>query len=492
MRIYGELLQRIQKNRERLSAEEYCAPRIFREGGSWPGDWQGRTLLALCCHLRLAENESARSAVAAQIDGILSGLDAETNEGGYFGEPFGGGILNEQQLSGNSWFLRGLCMYYEMEPRPEILSRLRRISHSLLEKLAPYYENYPLTAREETGGVDGHLEDAVVGGWRLSSDVGTAFMLLDGITHVYAVLREDALLPAIDAMIAKFAEVDHIGMHTQTHATLTGTRGVLRMYGITGKKEYLHLAERNFRLYAEQGMTLNYANFNWFGKPWWTEPCAVVDSMMAAQQLYAYTGGRQYLVYLNRIYANAFRTAQRPDGGAGCETCLCEENDSLKNYLYEAYFCCTMRIAEGFCSLAENAFIYSGGKCIVPLLIDAENGGLSVRPEERSSGVRVSLQAEGTLPSVSLYVPDDCIVTDGSGRNVPAQGGMIEICPCEGGQIFNIEYLDHIETRRNTPVHMRGDWLMMTRERGGTDRERVRDVFLLPGRKAVEEAEQFI
>ena len=38
---------------------------------------------------------------------------------------------------------------------------------------------------------------------------------------------------------------------------------------------------------------------------------------------------------------------QRGNGGAGCNSCLCDGNTLTKVYLYEAYFCCTMRLGEG-------------------------------------------------------------------------------------------------------------------------------------------------
>ncbi len=36
----------------------------------------------------------------------------------------------------------------------------------------------------------------------------------------------------------------------------------------------------------DEGMTRNYANCNWFEDLFWTEPCAIVDSFMAAAGLF--------------------------------------------------------------------------------------------------------------------------------------------------------------------------------------------------------------
>lgn len=490
MQVYGELYDRIHRNRERLKAEEYCAPLLFREGGDWPGDWQGRTLLALCCHERVAENGFVRGEVRAQIEGILSMLGQETNAGGYFGALFDGEQVNEQQLSGNSWFLRGLCMYYETYPRAEILARLQNISHSYLKKLAPFYEKYPLIRREE-GGVGGHLQKASSNGWLLSSDVGCAFILLDGITHVYAITKEEALLPVIRTMIEKFSEIDYMRYNCQTHAVLSGTRGVLRMYRLTGNEQYLSLAERNFLLYTEYGMTLNYANYNWFGKPYWTETCAVVDSLMVAQQLYLCTGKREYLEFLNRCYVNALRISQRPNGGAGCETCLNDENDCLKNYLYEAYFCCTMRIAEGLYSLCKNGIMQTDGGLVVAMPLDIDNDGVSVRVCERDRGISIRIDSAKDFSSLRMYLPAHSSVT---GEGGSLCGGMLTIEPCKAGTYsFEVGFSDHIEIRQNTSVHMRGDWMMMLGEdKDGKMRERVHNCLEFPDRKTVEEAKQYV
>lgn len=95
-------------------------------------------------------------------------------------------------------------------------------------------------------------------------------------------------------------------------------------------------------------MTYTYQKFNWFGKgDTWTEPCAIVDSIMLAVMLYEATKKEEYRTYAVRIYFNGFATLQRPNGGAGTDTTVSESTDELKCDLYEAYFCCTMRLAEG-------------------------------------------------------------------------------------------------------------------------------------------------
>ena len=82
----------------------------------------------------------------------------------------------------------------------------------------------------------------------------------------------------------------------QTHATLTVCRSVIRMYLVTGDKKYLDVGKKLFDFYVKYGMTYTYENFNWFGREnTWTEPCAVIDSLIAALYLYRELKDKRYL-----------------------------------------------------------------------------------------------------------------------------------------------------------------------------------------------------
>lgn len=198
----GELKERIQRNKQRLDCEEYSAPKVFELGAAWPGDWQGRALLALCEHYEASNRRDER--VLSQINAIVEALPEHTNAHGYFGPLFDGVTVNEQQVSGNSWFIRGLCDYYRITSDKATLKRLNDIGENFLVKLKPFYEKYPLVARNG-GGVDGHItENRATDGWLLSSDVGCAFIITDGITDLYDIMRSERVYETIKVMIDKF------------------------------------------------------------------------------------------------------------------------------------------------------------------------------------------------------------------------------------------------------------------------------------------------
>ena len=50
-------------------------------------------------------------------------------------------------------------------------------------------------------------------------------------------------------------------------------------------------------------MTENFENYNWFGRPEWTEGCAVIDSFIVATRLWRATGNARTsktpMIYFN-------------------------------------------------------------------------------------------------------------------------------------------------------------------------------------------------
>ena len=341
-KYYQEFLHRVQLNFQRMSSDTYKMEKVFREKEyDWEGDWEGRALLAFVCQYRLTGQ------IIATMPYEIENLPLHTNKIGYFGEETDGKTISEQLLSGNGWFLRALCEYYTEFGGEHILSRIQNILNNLYFRCEKLYDNYPMGNRNEEGGVSGNLTQ-MVDGWNLSTDVGCAFIALDGLTAAYKLLHTPALKAFIDKRIEQFMHLDKRVNRMQTHATNTVNRAILRMYFITKEKKYLQACQELFALYVRTGMTLTFENFNWFErKDTWTEPCAVIDSLIVAMYLYKATGQAEYLTWARRIYFNGFRLEQRCNGGAGTNDCVTTEHCIWKAQMFEAEFCCSMRTAEG-------------------------------------------------------------------------------------------------------------------------------------------------
>ena len=65
-------------------------------------------------------------------------------------------------------------------------------------------------------------------------------------------------------MIENYFKLDFLGMKVQTHATLSGLRGILRYANIAEKPELIEKVKGVFALYLSDGMTENYENKNNF------------------------------------------------------------------------------------------------------------------------------------------------------------------------------------------------------------------------------------
>ena len=397
----GSLQNRIYLNNDRLHSDYYSEKNFIQDNEySWPGDFEGRTLLALV--------SLAKALHKQEFPEKLFLLAKEhVNQDKYFGKLFDGKVANEQQISGNSWYLRALVAIYEEYKDTFAYESICSIIDNFVVKLLPFYKKYPMESkyRDNTnkGEAIGALYTKTVNDWYLSTDTGCAFIALDGFTSAYSIYPNQDLKQLIEFMIEKFMSIDKVGLRCQTHATLSASRGIMRFYEITQQDKYLDYVKGIFDLYLQNGMTCNYANYNWFLRPSWTEPCAIVDSLILAFSLFRETGEYRYAQVVNRIYANALRFAQRGNGGFGCDVCLDENENYLKpnQNFYEAFWCCTMRGAEGLLWCVEN-IVQSKGNTVT--VVCAEDCNVVSKDGKIQFSLAVEKGRQNVLSLESLVV----------------------------------------------------------------------------------------
>jgi uncharacterized protein len=366
--VEGELRTRAMKNYDRLESDIYTPEKVFPvkqdvNSEGWPGDKEGRTILGLVMEAQATHREPV------YLTEIIKMMPSKLNAKGYLGA-IQGDTLNEQQLSGHGWFLRGLCEYYLWKKDENVKKYIQNIIQNLVLTTKGYHKNYPSdpSKRRKNVGAVGGTSQNVINKWLLSSDIGCDFIFLDGVVQAYGLFPTRELKELVDEMVDSFLKIDLVTIKAQTHATLTGLRALVRYYEITGNSTYLQEAEKRYKLYRELGMTENYENFNWFGRPEWTEPCAIVDSYMLAVQLWQYTQNPGYLEDAQHIYYNGICHTQRVNGGFGCDNCPGPTDLSLKVKTYEAYWCCTMRGGEGLASAIQYTYFTNGDNLYVPFL----------------------------------------------------------------------------------------------------------------------------
>lgn len=406
IRAQGELLTRILRNYDRLEDDFYRPENDFNSGGAskgWPGDKEGRIILALTLQAQATGREPK------YLSEIIRQIAIHTNEKGYLGPVMGDQVM-EQQLSGHGWLLRGLCEYYGWKKDPLVKKHISDIIANLALPTRGTYRVYPIDpdSREKNTGAAAGTTGRTVGRWMLSSDIGCAFIFLDGVVQAYELFPSDSLKSLIREMIDRFLEVDLAAMHAQAHATLTALRGVLRFQRITGSVPLTEEVEKRYQLYRQRAMTENYENFNWFGRPQWTESCAIVDSLMVAVQLWQATGKSGYLEDAHHIYYNAICHAQRANGGFGLDNCPAPAGRDLKVYADEAYWCCTMRGAEGLASAVQYGYFPQSDSLTVPFFS-------SSTAEIRFNQGRVTIRQQAEYP-FSGRVTFDILESDTDGR----------------------------------------------------------------------------
>jgi uncharacterized protein len=467
IRIEGELLTRAMKNFDRLESDIYTPVNVFplkqdENSIGWPGDKEGRTILGLVMEAQATHREPVYLAEMIKI------MPSKLNAKGYLG-PLQGDTLNEQQLSGHGWFLRALCEYYLWKKDENVKKYIQNIIQNLVLTTKGYHKNYPSDPnqrRKNVGAVGGTTQN-VLNNWLLSSDVGCDFIFLDGVVQAYGLFPSKELKELVDEMVESFLKIDLVTIKAQTHATLTGLRALVRYYEITGDQRYLMEAEKRYKLYRELGMTENYENFNWFGRPEWTEPCAIVDSYMMAVKLWQYTQKPEYLEDAQHIYYNGLCHTQRANGGFGCDNCPGPSELSLKVKTQEAYWCCTMRGGEGLASAIHYAYFTKENDLYVPFL---GNNDATVRTGgteyliKQSSGYPFGTNAAFTLTPISgsmkivLHLPCPAwismpqIIVNGEKQSVTNANGFIAL-PLKLTKETKIEYSFEMGTQIREAVN---------------------------------------
>lgn len=449
---------RIKLNKNRLLYADGTYKDLYNKDASmsWPGDFVGRYFLALASLYEGFDDLEQKEEVLNVLKKIIAERNKYVNEHHFFGKLFNNNLINEQQMSGNSWYIRSLVSYYRITKDEEILNEIKDIIENFLLKVAPHYSHYPLQSEREVGQVSGHTEDTPINGFLLSSDIGCCFILLDGFVDAFSVTKDDRLKKAIEGIIELFSQIDYIKLNCQTHATLTCSRAILRFYKLTKDEKYLNLVINIYDNYQKYGMTLDYQNINWFNKlNSWTEPCCVIDSFILAHDLYLITRENKYLKLFNRIVSNGVRIFQRNNGGAGCTTIVTSKEDVLKCFMYEAWFCCSMRLGEGMKYLSLSRLIEIDKDTYLMMYPEKYNkDGINIDVDyyyNKSIFVNSSRDID-----LAIYIPDG-IEIEASNVEYYIQENLIRFKALKGQEI-KIECKLNINKERD--IYFLGDMLL--------------------------------
>lgn len=518
----------------RLHEKEYDPDTLVNTDSGWPGDYEGRAFLALVL-LSAALGEKA-----PHYDAVMDTIWKHRNERGYMGPVLTDGF-NEQQFSGNSWLLRGMCEAYSRFGDERAGQMVLDIVRNLLLPAAGTYAVYPRDKAQrkaaltrQTGSMAGKKdvfafsddqsnEDAMelctcitgkIGPWYVSTDVGCAFIMLDGVTAAYECMKrhmpqeEETIFETaqlIREMCYVFLRLEFVRMAVQTHATLSGLRGVVRFARMENDQGLLEKAESVFSLYCREGMTENYENYNWFTRPVHTEPCGHIDSFILAYWLWEATEKTMYIRLANRILYNAVLTSQRQNGGFGLDTCLGADTTLLKppmSGICEAHWCCTMRGGEFFEKMWDFAVRQKEDVLYLPFLVSGHTVGdgfdLTVQtPYPEDDRVCLFLRDNTAIRQLRLYLPQSATNIRVERDGAPAafewdEADSFLILPVTGDAELTVTFTLPVTVEGVVNIHslplkkqVRGDILLGHRNRTG-DPEPFYDAYRRFGEKAAD------
>lgn len=83
-------MENISLNFKKLCQDDYSPEQLFKPSTyDWPGDWEGRALLAFMCHYEINGSEVPR------LHTFFSMIPERVNQYGYFGVPFDGETVDK-------------------------------------------------------------------------------------------------------------------------------------------------------------------------------------------------------------------------------------------------------------------------------------------------------------------------------------------------------------------------------------------------------------
>ncbi|WP_069988943.1 discoidin domain-containing protein [Massilioclostridium coli] len=429
----GYLYERANANYDRLESDQYNVQKAIAGDPSWPGDMQGRIILGL-----VSQAKTLHQREPVTLEAMMDEMEKNLIDGAFMNSKLNPDMANEQLFSGHSWFLRAMCELYQWNGDQRALNVINNLVQKLLIEGKPAIERYPIEHLSGGGGVSGEIIGQQ-NGWELSTDTGCIFMMLDGATHAYEVTHNQELKQVIDVLIQKFMKADVVDLKFQTHATLSATRGLLRFYQETNDKKYLDYALQRMNEYITYGMTEAYMNYNWYQRPEWTEPCAIIDSYLVAMELFRFTEDIAWLELGQKILYNGIGAAQRSNGGFGTDSCVGVSNQTLNLHGFEATQCCTMRGGEGTTKAIRYQYMIGQDNALYALQYGNNTlkfNGITLQqmsnyPEDGNVEFSVLDCNQNTNLNLCLFVPSFVssyqVCVDGKTVDAPVENGFIHL-----------------------------------------------------------------
>jgi DUF1680 family protein len=293
------------------------------ETSCWQSEFWGKWMTSAI----LAYRYNPEPALKSKLDEAVRGLMATQSSEGYIGNYRDDKHLESWDIWGRKYCMLGLLAYYDVTGDRNVLSASRKIAEHLMKELRD--RNIPIVKKGNHRGM-------------------AASSVLEPFCQLYSRTGEKQFLDFAEEIVRQWETPDgpqlisKAGVDVSTrfpkpeswygpdqgqkaYEMMSCYEGLLELYRITGKKEYLNAVEKTWNNIRDTEINITGSGASkecWFnGKKWQTYPvfhyqetCVTVTWIKLCQQLLRLTGEVKYAEAIEQSFYNALLGAMKPDG----------------------------------------------------------------------------------------------------------------------------------------------------------------------------------
>ncbi len=395
-----------------------------------------------------------------QLDDLVPRNLALQKPDGHFGAAFHFENPGDDDLAllwGNGRLLIGLLEYYRYKPRQDVLASARRIGDFLV-KIGPLMNSD--SVRRQFGA--GHYATSYIC-WTQN---------IEGLAELFRLTKDSSYRDLAEKISTHV--VDRPSEHV--HGFLTSLRGVIELYKLTGKRQYLDQVEREWHAIADSNDMLVTGGVpeRWspVAKPR-TEGCAEADWVRLNLALWTLTEKPEYLAMAEKVIFNELAMNQFDAGDFGHR--VPTSTGMAGDGAVRAWWCCTLHGLRCFPDIASAAFRIKHDAIYYDLPVDGriEKDGLilsAVSSLERDGSVTLAiLSGNGRESHLGIRQPDwaeslEVFINGKRSETVDHEGYRRVTQNCKSGDVISIRY-----AMKTTPTPWRdtkrialnhGPWLL--------------------------------
>jgi DUF1680 family protein len=388
---------------------------------NFSGDLSGRWIGALSSYAKLS------GASFPQLHEVVRRTIVLQHPDGYFGKIFHFDHPDDNDLAllwGNGRLLVGLLEYHALTRNPDVLDAAKRLGDFLL-RIAPRF-NSPAMA--EAFNADHYASSYVC--WMQQTE---------GLAALYTATRDERYrdLCAAISLRSERRPGDHV------HGYLTGLRGTLDLYRITGTQSHLDRVIAAWNDIQSSGDMLVTGGVpeRWSPKRERTEGCAECDWLRLNLGLFHATGDQVYLDTAQDTYFNEFSMNQFATGDFG--HARLDAAGVPETVYLRAWWCCTLHGLRAFADLQRAAFRIAADELWFNFPVDSQirSTGFSataVSALAQTGTVRIEIQQADSPRTLKVAKPlwADGVALTRNGHSVPG----LAVESLSAGDIILVRY----------------------------------------------------